>query len=424
MKNGKSKVKPKTKILFFATHPLLGTGYAKIISTLTNYLADNDSYEIHQFAFQKNKDASISDRKINDKIIIHDARELDPESPLGFGDDAIEPVVEEVEPDIIIIYNDIAVVTATLERVKKALEKIETKNGKRCKVGSYLDLVYKFENPMLLNILNLNLDFVITFANTWKKHLIEDYKYDENKIFVLEHGIDKTITKIETLNAKKLAGLNEDIFLVSNLNRNSYRKNIDLTIGGFLQFIKENKLDKNLKLFLGCHHATRDGYDIFKIVDSECRRLKLNPEEIVNNHLMLSDKAGSHTDHEINIITNMSDCCMNTCNGEGFGLTTLEASSIGKPIICTNLEIFREILGKMGNYCKVMTSIYTGERETHSGILELTNCDEVQKQLQKVYNEYQTGNISKYNKLSKNIVSKYSWDVIFKKLDLIMSNLV
>jgi len=410
----------KTKVLFFATHPLLGTGYAKIISTLTNYLADNESYEIHQFAFQRNDENNVKDRKIHEKITIHDARSLDPDSPLGFGDNAIAKVCEEVEPDIIIMYNDISVVNGVLERVKTATDKFT----KPCKIGSYLDLVYKFENPLLIKILKNELDFVITFANTWKKHLVEDYGFDETKVFVLEHGIDKSIIKFETKEAKKLAHLDENYFIFSNLNRNSYRKTLDLTIGGFLQFIKNNNCDKKIKLFLGCHHATGDGYDLFKIVDSECIRLKLNSEEIVNNHLMLSDKPSGHTDAEINIITNMSDCCINTCNGEGFGLTTLEASSIGKPIICTDLEIFREVIGKAGNYCKVMSRIYTGEREKHSGILELTSCDEVEKQMQKVYDEYQTGNISKYNKLSKNIKSKYSWDVIFKKLDVIMSNLV
>jgi len=119
----------------------------------------------------------------------------------------------------------------------------------------------------------------------------------------------------------------------------------------------------------------------------------------------------------------MSDVCINTCCGEGFGLTTLECASLGKPIVCTGLDVFKEILGAMANYCKVTSRIYTGEREKHSGILELTTTTEVANKLQIVYNEYKENKLNKYKRISKNMSIKYSWESVFRKLDKITEQL-
>lgn len=407
------------KILFFATHPLQGTGYAKIINMITNYLAQKGEFEIHQFAFQNAKTHHVVDRRIHDKIIIHDAMELDPDSTLGFGDNAIIPVMQKVQPDYVVIYNDIMVVNI----IKNILTKQDAVRLNNFKLIAYLDLVFKYENPHVLKTLSEDLDHIIVFTETWKRHLIEDYNFNKDKIFVLPHGIDPNILKMDTNESKKNADIPEDSFVISNMNRNSYRKCIDLTIGGFLEFVKNNDCNPKLKLFLGCLHSHEGGVDVFKIVDSECIRLKLKPEEIIHNNIILSSKPLLHSDQEINIISNMSDVCINTCCGEGFGLTTLECASLGKPIVCTGLDVFKEILGAAANYCKITSTIYTGEREKHSGILELTTTTEIAAKLQNVYEEHTGNKLNKYKRISKNLSIKYSWESVFRKLDKIVTEI-
>ncbi len=201
---------------------------------------------------------------------------------------------------------------------------------------------------------------------------------------------------------------------------------LHIAFGHLLTFTKfpDKKLgniamDMEINQYIKPEWLPEGGVDIFKIVDSECLRLKLQPEQIIHNNIILSSKPLLHTDQEINIISNMSDVCINTCCGEGFGLTTLECASLGKPIVCTGLDVFNEILGKMGNYCKVAARIYTGEREKHSGILEFTPTTEVANKLQLGYNEYKEGKLNKYKRISKNMSIKYSWESVFRKLDKI-----
>ena len=194
------------RLLFFGTHPLQGTGYAKIINTLTNYLAEKGQFEIHQFCFQNVKQYQVKNRPIHDKIILHDAMELDPDSILGFGDNAIIPVMQKVQPDYVIIYNDIMVVNT----VKNILRKQESVRLNPFKLIAYLDLVFKYESPLVLKALREDLDYTIVFTDTWKNHLIQDYNFDPEKIFVLPHGIDTNIVKMDTNECKRIAEIPED----------------------------------------------------------------------------------------------------------------------------------------------------------------------------------------------------------------------
>jgi FkbM family methyltransferase len=96
------------KVLFLATYPYQSNGYAKVANKITNYLAN--FYEVYYFGFSNYKDTYIP-RDVHPSIKIIDVVEEENKRNLkdAFGVEIIEDTIKEIEPDIVIIYNDIIV---------------------------------------------------------------------------------------------------------------------------------------------------------------------------------------------------------------------------------------------------------------------------------------------------------------------------
>ena len=87
----------------------------------------------------------------------------------------------------------------------------------------------------------------------------------------------------------------------------------------FTEMIKDNKLRSNLIL----HTDTTDkaGHNLEEI----CKMLNVDDSVIFSRNNL--------TFEELNILHNVSDCCINISFAEGFGLSTLQSLMTGKPII-------------------------------------------------------------------------------------------
>jgi glycosyltransferase involved in cell wall biosynthesis len=322
------------KILFYCTFPNQSNGYARIGNNITNYLVSNfDSIDIFYFGITASD--VVVDRFIHPKIkLINVSKESPSNNP--YGDDLIQNKINEIQPDIVFLYNDILVLSRMIQQIN------QISVPRKFKVFTYMDLVYEYENKQMISFIDQTTDKLFVFSECWKRHLENDYGLNPSKIFILNHGIDNTrIFPVEKEKARSFFGFQPNDFVILNLNRNTHRKAIDITIRAYLGLLKKH-LDKlfKIKLFLNGQEE-QTSYPNLKIIELECKRLGLD-YSTVTNHLILVNK-NIMSDFELNLLYNACDVGINTCVGEGFGLCCLEHASVGKPQIMTKVGALNDI---------------------------------------------------------------------------------
>ena len=279
----------------------------------------------------------------------------------------------------------------------------------KCKVVCYLDIVYPWEDLERFEFLKSKCDFCYTFLECWRKHLVCDIGWNPKKVGVLYHGIDSDRFKF-VKDAKKKLYFNEDDFIVLNMNRNSYRKQWCVTIKAFMKFLKMNNCDSKIKLFCGCMVQTDDGYDLLELVKVECKKLKLDYEKIVTKHIFINPKPLHASDEYINLVYNACDIGLNTCCGEGFGLTTLEHGFLNKPQIVSGVPALEETLKNFAFFVKPKVWATVPRYESHGGEIAMFDADDFASKLDRFYHHPDLNNF-----LDK---SKFEWKTILKNLVL------
>jgi len=343
------------------THPNQGTGYARVANKITNYLADLPGVEVVYYAFQNYPGQAIEDRFIDPRIKFYDALTIDSESPKGFGDKGIVPVVIEEKPDVLFLYNDLPVSVSILDMIP-----VEHMPSTKY---VYLDIVYPWERLAYYESLKShNIDRIWVFLNCWKKHLVEDLGFDETRVEVLPHGVDfERFTELDPIECRQRVGFDADDYVVVNMNRNSYRKQWCVTIKAFLHFLKVQDMNPKIKLYCGCQVETSDGYNIPELIHTECVRNGMDTVTVMNNHIFINPKPLHLSESGINDIYNVGDVGMNTCCGEGFGLTTIEHAYFNKPQIVSGVPALIETLGEVAYVVNPALWTTVSSFEAHSG---------------------------------------------------------
>lgn len=394
------------KILFYATFPTETNGYARIANVITNYLAAKN-HDIYYFGITSSGSVLVP-RNIHPSIKIIDVAQNSP-SNNPYGDDLIAEVVGSIYPDIVFIYNDILVCSRMLyqlERIKKSFL-----------TYVYIDLVYPFENIQILHSINQFTDKFFVFSSCWKNNMTK-MGIPASKIFVLRHGLDtQKVYKIEQRIARKKLNISEDFFIVLNINRNTHRKAIDLTIASFLRFLKKNNCDTNIKLFLTSRQEPTS-YDFKEIFRIECLQLDLDYEKILNNHTLFSAN-NVMSDEMVNLVYNISDVGINTCLGEGFGLCSVEHAAVGKPQIVPGVGSFRDIFNS--GHCKLIepvAKLYCPTAlDTVGGYIEICRSEDFADALDEYYHSKEIReNDGKY--FEELIPIAYNWKDILDEFNV------
>ena len=395
------------KIFFMCTHPNQGTGYARVANKLTNYLADLPGVEIVYYAFQNYPGQDIKDRFIDPRIKFYDAIEIDSESPKGFGDKGILPTIIKEKPDVLFLYNDLPVTTMIMDMIPP--EHMPPKKY------VYLDIVYPWQRLFYYDRLKQhNPDVIWVFLECWKKHLVEDLHFEESKVTVLPHGVDfERFVDVPRHEAKVKWGFDKDDYIVINMNRNSYRKQWCITIKSFLDFLREQNMNPKIKLFCGCLIKTDDGYDIQELVLVECIRRGMDPDVVLNKHIFINVKPLHLTDDEVNMVYNMGDVGMNTCCGEGFGLTTAEHAYFNRPQIVSGVAALKETLDGIAYIVEPVIWTTVSSFESHSGDIAVFDSREFTKHLNECYKTRDKVSLDSRSHIKNN----YSWENVYKVLD-------
>lgn len=397
----------KTKILFFGSYPTLPIGYSRISNKITNYLADKKEIELYYFGISNFQEINKVNRYIHPNIKLIDALELSKEKGSAdlFGIDNIVEVIEDINPQIFIIYNDCIVVCRIFN------ELLKLKNRENIHIITYLDLVYTYEKKRYIDFIDKNSDRILVFSSCWKKNIIEMGVNKEN-VGILEHGIDKnTFYHIQPEKyIKKRFNFNENDFVILNTNRNQYRKAHDISIRAFILLLKKCELNKNIKMFINTDY---DGaYTLLEVIETECMRYNVSYEEVINNHI-LTFPTKEISDEHMNELYNACDVGINSCLGEGFGLCNAEHASLNKVQVVTNIGGLSDIFLGYSEMLVDPVAFFTitNTQDQHNGDAYVCRAEDF---AEKLYYFYKNPEERKKlgNKIGKHIREKYDWEKI------------
>lgn len=401
-------------VVLCGTHPSQYNGYSKVVFELARELVKFDDIKLHIFGFQNfyDKEDHKTERKLPDSIDVYDVYKMEEPKAKGFGESLIVDYVKRIDPDIIIIYNDLVVITSLLNKLK------EIKNP-RFKLVPYIDLVYKNEKNNLIKNINELVDGGILFTDYWRD--VIQYQGFTKKTNVLQHGFNKmNFYPIPKKISRKFFNISEDDFVIVNLNRNQPRKRWDICIMAFVKFMSQNdNLKKPIKLMIAT--GMNGGWDLVDLMISECRKNGIEFEDL-KRHLILLQNPQQISDREINVMYNVGDIGINTCDGEGFGLCNFEQAGVGVPQIVPKIGGFRDFLSKQSAVMVIPKWTYYCDhsRDFVAGEAEVCDVDDFVQALEFYYNNPKVR--EKHGaKARNNILENYSWEQITSRLhDIIM----
>jgi len=399
------------KVLLAATHPQQCTGYARVGTALANGLAAR-GIEVLYFGYQNLAGAANRDLDLRVKVV-DVAMTVTDGDRASFGFDLLPKVVEVESPDVVLLYNDLLVLNAFLDSLGSYFT-----SGKKFKTVCYVDLVHDREDSGLLGTVNSRSDALLVFTEHWKRALAEEYHVDLTKISVVPHGLDPWLVGSDRAEARQRLGLPKDAFVVLNSNRNSYRKALDVTIRSFLDFYKEAGAPDDAKLFLNCNAACDTGYDIPRTISNECRRLGLDTQRVGESVILGMASAGFASDATVADLYAASDCGMNTCVGEGFGLCNMEHAAKGKPQLVTATGGLRDIFGSDAIPPIARLDLCRGF-VAHGGSMDVPDAKEFSKRLTELYRRFKdTGSAgSERDRVRADLFKmRYAWGPILDDL--------
>lgn len=328
------------RFLLVSTHIDQTTGYSKVSLNLVKQLATmTPAVKTFHFGFQRHPSRAAL-RKYPEGVVSYDAAANEDPKEEGFGFNKIGEYIDTVNPDVVMIYNDPITIHRFIESMK------HEKGKSPYKLWLYIDQVYEGIAQPVMDDLMKHADRFYAFTQLWKKTL-EGYGSHPD-IKILEHAVDPMVftsmSLVQRQTIRRGMNIPEDAVIFLNANRNSQRKRLDLTIGGFARILKTIP---NAYLVIASNLSPQSGafYDVQRIFLEEMKCLGLDPRDYATR-LMLIDTSPPQVldDEAINQLYNISDIGINTSDGEGYGLCQLEHMYTGAPQLVTDVGTYRTFL--------------------------------------------------------------------------------
>lgn len=390
----------KQKILMISDHLLTHSGVGIQSKYLVDGLLKTGKYQIIQLgtAF---KHSSHNPVKINDDLLIIPIE--------GFGNkNILMTVLKKEKPSAIIMFSDPRFFTYILE-FKDEIKKI-------CPI-LYWHVWDNNPYPSFNKELYESIDTINCISSLTYDLLKHEYK---DKVNYIPHSFPKDVfyplEKEEILNYKTriLGEDKKNDFVVLWVNRNTRRKRPADLLKAWQIFLfnLEDKFKKsNATLIMHTNPEDPVGCNLYEIA----KKLKIQDNvrfsvDVIN-------------DEEINILHNISDCCINISFAEGFGLSTLASLYTETPIIVNKTGgLTRQLI----NPCTLetygiglnpdMTTI-SGTQEIHYLNEDYVKVEKVSKSLIDMYLISNTDREKIGKKCRKYALKEFNYKEMIKKWD-------
>jgi glycosyltransferase involved in cell wall biosynthesis len=330
--------------MLVSTHTEQVTGYSKVSFNLLKQLATlTPLVKVFHFGFQRSPARTPQPMRPVPGIIQYDAAANEDPREQGFGFNKFKDYLETVSPDIVMIYNDPIIVAQFINSIKDI--------PKTFKLWVYLDQVYEGADMGLLRSIENKADRIICFTDAWKKHLLTRLTTTTIPVDVMEHGVDTMVFKplpdVERMGIRRSMNIPADSKIFLNVNRNSQRKRLDLTIMGFARLLKKFPSEKFYLVFVTSVKPEGGAcYNPLQIYMNELNRAGLDVQTYGTRVSVVDTTPPSayYSDDSINQLYNAADVGINTSNGEGFGLCQLEHMATGAPQVVMDIGGYRSFI--------------------------------------------------------------------------------
>lgn len=323
----------KLRFLMVSTHVQQFTGYSKISHGILTELAKQPWLQTTHFGFQRLHDLPSTYRPLPSNIEVIDAATLEKPIQQGFGFNALPDVIRRKKPHVVMIYNDLAVVTQFVEAIRKS------GIPRNFQLWVYCDQVYTTQNQQFLDMLNRDADRVFAFSPFWRKCLKD--QGITRPVDVLLHGFNpKQYFPVQKTLARRQVAIPDDVFLFLNVNRNQPRKRHDILIMAFVELILKYPT-KPILLLCICDRGEKGGWWLFELFQRELQLRGASVEQF-GNRLIVTAQNMSFKDEEINVFYNAADVGITTADGEGWGLCQFEQMGVGVPQVVPDIGGFKE----------------------------------------------------------------------------------
>ena len=388
------------KVMIVSTHINQVNGYSKVVTNIINQLAENKWIQIVHFGTQIITNGNVG-RKYPNGVKVIDGSALEKQKTLGYAFSELPATILTEKPDIVFIYNDIAVICGYIEEIRKTIQ------NRFFKIWAYVDMVYEAPQQLLIDSINRDVERVFCFTKLWKDQLKSQGL--TRPVDVMNHAANNTnLRSIPREIARQSIGLPRDVFLFTSLNRNIPRKRLDLLIMSFVKLIVRFPL-KPIFLLIVSNSNDKGGFPLFEIFARELKLAGGNTDSFGNRLLITLDN-NRYTDDDVNIIYNCGDVGVSCAEGEGFGLCTFEQMSLGIPQIVPkitgHLEYCNEdnsqiVLPKSRYYIPQSYSTVTGEAQA-------VDPEDVSKAMERYVFDEDLRKL--HGKLAKEKTGEYTWD--------------
>ena len=395
------------KMLIISTHINQSNGYSKVIYNIIKELSKHKWINLVHFGTQKIPNGDIG-RVYPVGVKVIDGTAMDKNKEVGFAFNEISTVIHSEKPDVVFIYNDLSIISAYIEEIRK-IKRTFT-------LWTYLDITYKSPPQTMIDVLNRDVEHIFCFTKSWKDELKSNGI--TRPIDVMNHGIDNTIFTIPKELARQTLGLPKDVILYTSLNKNIPRKRLDILIISFVKLIMRFPI-KPLFMLIVADVGKRGGFSLFDIFAREIKQSG-GSIDMYGNRLLITSKDTCYKDSDVNVLYNCGDVGISCAEGEGFGLCTFEQMSLGIPQIVPDINGYSE-------YCNQDNSLMIKPKcryyipqshNTVTGEAEMVDPEDVSKAMEKyAFDE----NIRKlHGKLGKEKIAEYTWDkccsILMKRL--------
>jgi hypothetical protein len=375
----------KLKLLWISD--FIGTGYSSASIETINGLFDNSIdvyFDFYYFVlntinpnnfiipYMKNLIPKIDESHIylSDKepiFLVCNEKKIKNNEIIGYN--YLYEHLNEINPDVCFILNDNGILNTFAKLIKRYNEKI--------KVIGYMPIDSSNIPIHFFDDTEKYVDLLLTM-NQFSKKVILDTLFLK-PIYVLNHPISSDLFyPINKNNAKNYISkllnytINENTFIITNMNNIQTRKCIHITFNAFAKFMdKYPTLDA--LLIIKDFKDEQNQIHTPKIKTYIENSIKIFPN--IKNHVIMIKQFLTYED--LNNIYNSANVNLSTTYGEGWGLIPCESALCGIPQIVPNNtshpEIFGDILKLIPTIDIPWIDGNAGEYEHSSGIISIMN---------------------------------------------------
>lgn len=369
----------KTRVLLLSTHPEQVNGYSQVTYHILRHLGKKTDLELVNYGFQRFNQIEGENRmeKIPSNVIVYDAAKAEVPAQQGFGIAQFRDFFRLAKPDVVVIFNDASVVSSFLIELKRdpLICPPETK------IITYLDQVYPHQRTDFLNVIQQCSDYIITFTDYWRAELLK--QGITKPISSVFHGFDQ-----EKFFPTPITKPDPTRMVVLNMNRNQPRKRLDITVIALARVFAKRP-DANIHFILGCD-IQNGSWNLAEIYHTELMK-HFNPEDAKKymDRLLTLQNAARLTDKQVNQLYNETDVGLNTCSGEGCGLSQLQHAGVGKPQIASAVGGLLAFLDDAwSTLVKPKLSLYADQNnEVQGGEIQIVDAEDVADAILRYYDD-------------------------------------